>query len=109
MSRLSLRARLVLGVLLVAAAGLLIADAVTYAALRSSLFDRVDQTLDDDHGGAERYAGQNCLGRANLGGPGFGGRRGGPGGGPGPGVFVELRPSGGEACTLPAEQFGEES
>ena len=56
MSRLSLRARLVLGVLVVAAVGLLIADAATYAALRSSLFDRVDQTLQDDHQGALQYA-----------------------------------------------------
>ena len=65
MSRLSLRARLVLGVLVVAAAGLLIADAATYAALRSSLFDRVDKTLDDDHRGVDRFV-QQCTGGFRL-------------------------------------------
>ena len=68
MSRLSLRARLVLGVLLVAAVGLLVADAVTYAALRSFLLDRVDQTLDDDHRRAPRGTpAQSCLGRSTAG------------------------------------------
>jgi two-component system OmpR family sensor kinase len=94
----------VLGVLLVAAAGLLIADAATYAALRSSLFDRTDQTLQDDHQGALQYALRQCqLG----GGPdfGLGPGRGGPGGEPG--VFVQVRKSDGTVlCTFPAQQFG---
>ena len=105
MRKLSLRARLVLGVLLVAAVGLLIADAATYAALRSSLFDRVDQTLQDDHQGALQYAQRTCQ---LAGGPDFGpGDRGrGPGGDTG--VFVQVRQADGTVlCTLPTQRFGE--
>jgi two-component system OmpR family sensor kinase len=46
--RMSLRARLVLGVVVLAAAGLLIANAATYTLLKSNLIERVDRTLDDD-------------------------------------------------------------
>ena len=46
---LSLRTRLVLGVLVLAAAGLAAADAATYTSLRSFLVQRVDKTLDADH------------------------------------------------------------
>ena len=53
MSRLSLRARLLLGVLALALVGVAAADAVTYTELRSFLLTRVDRTLDDDHQGAE--------------------------------------------------------
>ena len=53
MPRLSLRARLLLGVLVLAAAGLFAADAVTYTSLRSSLLSRVDSTLESEHHGAE--------------------------------------------------------
>ncbi len=49
MGRLSLRARLVLGVLVLAAIGLVAADVATYTSLRSFLFDRTDNTLDADH------------------------------------------------------------
>jgi two-component system OmpR family sensor kinase len=42
----SLRARLLVVLAVVSAAGLLAADLATYAALRSSLFDRVDSSLD---------------------------------------------------------------
>jgi two-component system OmpR family sensor kinase len=42
----SLRARLMLGLLALAAVGLLIADAVSYAALRSYLLDRVDHQVE---------------------------------------------------------------
>src|SRR5262249_47003536 len=54
MPRLSLRARLLLGVLVLATVGLVAADAVTYTSLRSFLLDRVDSTLDADHQGASR-------------------------------------------------------
>jgi two-component system OmpR family sensor kinase len=74
MPRLSLRARLLLGVLVLAAVGLAAADAVTYASLRSSLISRVDSTLDADHHGAENAS----FGR--------GGAR-----GPGPSDFVQIR------------------
>jgi two-component system OmpR family sensor kinase len=50
-SRLSLRARLVLGVIALASAGLAVADVATYASLRSFLLDRVDRALDRQHHG----------------------------------------------------------
>src|SRR5437867_3893781 len=55
LKRLSLRTRLVLGVLAVATVGLVVADVATYTSLRSFLFDRVDKTLDDDHRAVEGY------------------------------------------------------
>ncbi len=67
MSRLSLRARLLLGVLVLTTVGLVLADTVTYTSLRSFLIQRVDAGLEADHEGAER---------AGI--PGGGG----PGGGP---------------------------
>ena len=53
MRRLSLRARLLLGVVLLAALGLVAADVATYSSLRSFLLSRVDRTLEADHVGAE--------------------------------------------------------
>jgi two-component system OmpR family sensor kinase len=53
MRRLSLRARLLLGVVLLAALGLVAADVATYSSLHSFLLQRVDSTLDADHVGAE--------------------------------------------------------
>ena len=51
-ARLSLRARLVLGVIALAAIGLVTADTVTYASLRSFLVSRVDSSLAaDEHFG----------------------------------------------------------
>src|SRR5436190_11986576 len=44
----SLRARLVLGVIVLAALGLAIADIATYASLRSFLVQRTDRSLDQD-------------------------------------------------------------
>jgi two-component system OmpR family sensor kinase len=73
MRRLSLRARLVLAVFALAAVGLVVADAATYASLRSFLLDRVDSSLQAGHAQIEHIV----LG----GGPG-GGDRGGPGGSP---------------------------
>jgi two-component system OmpR family sensor kinase len=66
MKPLSLRARLVLGVLVLGAAGLLAADAFTYTSLRSFLLDRVDKTLDADHQGAE-HAGPGGFDRGGTG------------------------------------------
>jgi two-component system, OmpR family, sensor kinase len=84
MNALSLRARLVLGVLVVAGIGLLVADLATYTALRSFMLTRVDRTLDDDHRGAERLVSRGGFAR-----------EGGFGPGPGPGVFVQIRASDG--------------
>ncbi|HVS84095.1 MAG TPA: HAMP domain-containing sensor histidine kinase [Gaiellaceae bacterium] len=49
LGRLSLRARLLLGVFALAAAGLVAADVATYQSLRSFLLTRVDQTLAAGH------------------------------------------------------------
>src|SRR4051812_38540555 len=51
--RLSLRARLVLGVILLAAVGLVAADVATYSSLRSFLVDQTDAQLDDAHRAVE--------------------------------------------------------
>jgi two-component system OmpR family sensor kinase len=66
LQRLSLRTRLVLGVLVLAAAGLAVADAATYTSLRSFLIQRVDNTLEADH--PEGYGKGGPHGRG--GGPG---------------------------------------
>jgi two-component system OmpR family sensor kinase len=71
--RLSLRARLLLGVIALAAAGLIAADIATYTALRSFLLDRVDSTLDSTHVGVESALFPNH----------------GPGSGPGPGPSIQ--------------------
>jgi two-component system OmpR family sensor kinase len=76
-SRLSLRARLLLGVLALVTAGLAAAAAFSYTELQSFLLDRVDSTLAADHQAAEH----------------------GPGPGPGQGtfdVYVQRRSSTGE-------------
>ncbi|HEY2543889.1 MAG TPA: HAMP domain-containing sensor histidine kinase [Gaiellaceae bacterium] len=49
----SLRTRLVLGVIVLAAIGLVAADAATYSQLRSFLLGRVDSTLNQVHPGVE--------------------------------------------------------
>src|SRR3954469_9703599 len=86
--RLSLRARLVLGVIVLAAIGLAAADVATYASLRSFLFDRTDRTLATGGGAFEHE---------HDGGPG-------PRGGS---LFVQLRsPDGTQVLrTEPAETF----
>src|SRR6266508_5913800 len=79
--RFSLRARLVLGVIVLAAIGLAAADVITYTSLRSFLLDRTDRSLDAEHMGIE----QTLLRRQ--------GRE--PDGprpsGAGPGDYVEIR------------------
>ncbi len=51
--RLSLRARLILGVIALAAVGLAVADVVTYTSLSSFLVSRTDDSLDAAHVSAE--------------------------------------------------------
>jgi two-component system OmpR family sensor kinase len=60
MRRLSLRARLVLGVIVLCAAGLAAADVATYASLRSFLVERTDESLQDLQRGAEREFRHGC-------------------------------------------------
>jgi two-component system OmpR family sensor kinase len=54
LGRLSLRARLILGVIAIAAAGLVLADVATYRALSSFLLNRVESSLNAVHPGVER-------------------------------------------------------
>jgi two-component system, OmpR family, sensor kinase len=54
LSRLSLRARLLLGVVLLAALGLVAADVATYQSLGDYLLSRVDNTLNAVHPGVEQ-------------------------------------------------------
>ena len=49
MRRLSLRARLLLGVIALAGVGLVVADALTYSELQSFLFRRTDSSLNAAH------------------------------------------------------------
>jgi two-component system, OmpR family, sensor kinase len=80
--RLSLRARLVLGVIALATIGLAVADVATYASLRSFLVDRMDKTLEDGHFGVERSFEHGCS-------------EGGPPTPPSAGDYVQLRTAAG--------------
>jgi two-component system, OmpR family, sensor kinase len=74
--RLSLRTRLVLGLLVLCAAGLVAADIATYTSQQSFLFQQTDQTLQNEH----MLADQPDRGPGGVGGPGL------P-----PDVYVEAR------------------
>jgi two-component system OmpR family sensor kinase len=98
LSRLSLRARLVLGVIVLAALGLAGANVVTYASLRVFLLDRTDQSLQDSHFGIERSVRGHCD---------EGGGR--PLPGASPGDFIQLRSAEGEVlCSLQTSRFGDD-
>jgi two-component system, OmpR family, sensor kinase len=98
---LSLRARLVLGVIVLAALGLAIADVATYASLRSFLLDRTDSTLESSHPIVEG----NLFGRPRD------EQGGGPAGRGAPGVdYIEARTLTGHIIESgPAYEFGEET
>jgi two-component system OmpR family sensor kinase len=87
LQRLSLRSRLILGVIALAAVGLVVADAATYTSLRSFLVSQTDDSLDAAHisvegalhhpgPGPERDDGSPDIGRLTS---------------AVPGVFVQLR------------------
>lgn len=96
--RLSLRARLVLGVIVLGAAGLAIADVATYASLRSFLFERTDESLRESHSSIAREV-------VRFGCPGAGDRA--PRGTE-PGDVVEVRASDGSVvCSWQATMLGE--
>src|SRR5688500_13965697 len=98
LSRLSLRARLVLGVIVLAALGLACANVATYASLRAFLIDRTDQSLHDSHFGIERSVRGNCD---------EGGGR--PLPGASPGDFIQLRSADGTVlCSLQTSRFGDD-
>lgn len=71
--RLSLRARLLMGVLALAAVALFAANATTYVLLRSFLLNRVDSSLEDAHADVEQLA-LNPSGDADGPGINHGGR-----------------------------------
>jgi two-component system OmpR family sensor kinase len=98
LGRLSLRARLVLGVIVLGAAGLAVADVATYASLRSFLLERTDRSLADSQQGVERaFHGRRCPG-------------GGRGPGPRPGDVVQIRDfEGNVVCSQQGAGYGETS
>jgi two-component system, OmpR family, sensor kinase len=94
--QMSLRARLVLGVIVVAAIGLVAADIATYTSLRSFLIHRTDTTLNTEHSSVE-----NALLRGdssdNHGGPN----------GAAPGDYVEVQSLDGKVLyALHTDRFG---
>jgi two-component system OmpR family sensor kinase len=97
LSRLSLRARLVLGVIVLAALGLAAADVATYASLRSFLLDRTDQSLADLQRGAEHDLERGCSDHDGR-----------PPPGASPGDFFQLRTSDGQVvCSQQATGYSE--
>ena len=75
---LSLRARVLLGVIVLAGVGLAAADVATYTSLRSFLLDRVDRTLEAGHA----QVGRSAFPPGSTPGPGRDAGRGLPGGVP---------------------------
>jgi len=100
-ARLSLRARLVLGVIVLAAAGLAAANVATYTSLHSFLIDRTDQSLQESRRGFDRFLRDGrCEDRDN--GPG------GPRGGGDAGDFIQVRSgSGSIACSSQVTGFAD--
>jgi two-component system, OmpR family, sensor kinase len=97
LGRLSLKARLVLGVIAMSAIGLAAADVATYASLRSFLVDRTDESLADLARGAERDLRHSCGGRDGHGPPGAS-----------PSDFFQIRAVDGTVqCTFQVTGFGE--
>ena len=92
MSALSLRARLLLGVVALAAVGLIAADVATYSSLESFLIHRTDTSLNDAHRAVESvFSGPGTGGGGGQSGGqggGQGGGQSGPGFGPNPSIDV---------------------
>jgi two-component system, OmpR family, sensor kinase len=93
LSRLSLRARLLLGVVLLAALGLAAADVATYKSLGDYLLARVDNTLNAVHPGVE----QTMFGGTHD-------QHGGPDELAPPGYCVQLRTLGGQILESPCQE-----
>jgi two-component system OmpR family sensor kinase len=97
LSRLSLRARLVLGVIALAAVGLAAADLATYASLRSFLLDRTDESLQDLRRQAEPDRHYGCGGWDDR-----------PPPGASPADFLQLRSGDGQVlCTRQVAGFSD--
>ena len=96
-ARLSLKARLVLGVIVLSAIGLAAADVATYASLRSFLLERTDESLQDLAHKAEREVRRGCFDRPGR-----------PLPGASPGDFFQIRGTDGQVlCTRQAVGFGD--
>ncbi|HET9322681.1 MAG TPA: HAMP domain-containing sensor histidine kinase [Gaiellaceae bacterium] len=96
LGRLSLRARLLLGVIAVAAAGLAIADVATYTSLSSFLVSQTDGALEDSHSAIEHEVGDHGCGD------------GGQVRGTSPGDYIEVVSAGGRVlCERPITVDGE--
>ena len=97
LGRLSLRARLVLGAVLLCAIGLAFANVATYVSLRSFVFQQTDRSLEESHFGIERSVREHgCSSRGDR-----------PLEGASPGDFVQVRSAGGEVqCSVQVPQFG---
>ena len=96
LSRVSLRTRLLVGVIALAGVGLVAADVATYSELRSFLFGRVDSTLQQDHVEVENTLRQvpSCDGLQLL----------------GPSVYVQLKTADQSRviCTVTPGRFGDQ-
>ena len=93
--RLSLRARLVLGVIVLAAVGLTAADVATYASLRSFLLERTDDSLVDLAAALRGpLAHGDCPGGGGPRRPFFTGE---------PGDYIEVRAADGDVLCEPAQ------
>ena len=95
LGRLSLKARLVLGVIVLTAVGLAVADVATYASLRSFLIQRTDESLMNMTRGAARELEHGCGGPENR-----------PFPGAAPGDFFQIRQGDEPVCTKQAAEFG---
>jgi two-component system OmpR family sensor kinase len=97
LARLSLRARLVLGVIVLSAIGLGVADVATYASLRGFLVERTDQSLQEESFGVERaFDERRCPEDSRH-----------PLKGVRPGDVIELRSSEGQVlCTSQIPDYG---
>jgi two-component system, OmpR family, sensor kinase len=97
LERLSLRARLVLGVIVLSLLGLAVANVATYASLRSFLFDRTDTSLLAARDGISQALGHGCADRHGR--------------APrevDPGDYIELRDADGDTvCSAQVTSFGE--
>jgi two-component system OmpR family sensor kinase len=99
LSGLSLRARLVLGVIVLASFGLAGANVATYASLRGFLLDRTDQSLQDSHFGIERALHDGCRDESGRAPPGASA-----------GDFVQLRAADGSVvCSLQTSRYGDDA
>jgi two-component system OmpR family sensor kinase len=96
LGRLSLKARLVLGVIVLSAIGLAAADVATYTSLRSFLVQRTDESLQNVARAAEHDLRRGCAGSQSR-----------PPPGASPGDFFQVRRDGEALCTRQVAALGD--